>query len=61
MPPFNDDAYDKQKRALEDRVKGLEAEKARAKKLWEAHAEHLPHDDRVLLHRLLHDYLHGED
>jgi len=61
MPPFDNEAYDKQKKALDAKVKDLETERARAQKLWENHAEHLSHDDRVLLHQLLHSYLHSED
>ena len=59
MPNPHD--YDKRKKALEDQMKGLEAERARADKLWAEHGQPLSHDDRVLLHRLLHEYLHGED
>lgn len=58
---FNNEPYEKQKKHLEDQLKGLNAEEVRAKKLWAEHAEHLSHEDRQLLYRLLHEHLHGED
>lgn len=61
MAPFDDSAFEKRAKQLQADQARLDADRARAKKLWDEHVEPLSHEDREVLRDLLHDYFYSHE
>lgn len=61
MAPFDDSVYNQRAKNLKADQAKLEAERTRAKQLWDTHIEPLSHADRELLRDLLHGYFHSHE